>query len=171
MENQQNTVMAIGTKKGLWLAQSLNRQDWTLSGPYFTTLEVPSVAIDTRGGRTRVFAGVNDWHWGPTVVHSDDLGATWSESEQGAVKFPEDTDTALARVWHIRPDTADRPGVVWAGCEPISVFKSTDDGENFELNRGLWDHPHRSQWGAGFGGAAVHSIVPNAGDRTWSMPP
>ncbi len=164
MENDQNTVLAIGTKKGLWLAQSRNRQDWTLTGPHFTTLEVPSVAIDTRGGRTRIFAGVNDWHWGPTVVHSDDLGATWSETEKGAVKFPEDTDTALARIWHIRPDTAERPGVVWAGCEPISVFKSTDDGENFELNRGLWDHPHRSEWGAGFGGAAVHSIVPNAAD-------
>ncbi|PQZ90327.1 glycosyl hydrolase [Arthrobacter sp. MYb227] len=164
MENTENTVLAIGTKKGLWLARSNNRTDWSLQGPFFTTLEVPSVAIDTRGGRTRVFAGVNDWHWGPTVVHSDDLGANWSESEQGAVKFPADTDTALGRVWHIRPDTAERPDVIWAGCEPISIFKSTDGGENFTLNRGLWDHPHRSEWGAGFGGAAAHSIVPNAAD-------
>ena len=48
---------------------------------------------------------------------------------------------------------------MWAGCEPISVWKSTDGGEHFELNRGLWDHPHRSEWGAGYGGAAAHSIV------------
>jgi hypothetical protein len=39
------------------------------------------------------------------------------------------------------------------------VWKSTDGGEHFELNRGLWDHPHRSDWGAGYGGAAAHSIV------------
>lgn len=165
MDNDQRTIMAIGTKKGLWLAESTDRENWNLTGPHFANLEVPSVAIDTREGRTRILAGVNDWHWGPTVVYSDDEGATWSEPEQGAIKFPADTDTALARIWHLRPDTAERPGVVWAGCEPISVFKSTDSGENFELNRGLWDHPHRSEWGAGFGGAAVHSIVPNAADE------
>lgn len=165
METAQQTVLAIGTKKGLWLATSTDRLGWELTGPHFMTQEVASTAIDTRGGRTRILAGVNDWHWGPTVVHSDDLGATWSDSEQGAIKFPEDTGAALARIWHLRPDTEGRPGTVWAGCEPISVFKSTDGGENFELNRGLWDHPHRGQWGAGFGGAAVHSIVPHPDDE------
>ncbi len=165
MDTEPRTILAIGTKKGLWLAESTDREDWTLNGPHFLNLEVSSVAIDTREGRTRILAGVNDWHWGPSVLYSDDLGATWSEPEAGAIKFPTDTDTALARIWHLRPDTADRPGVVWAGCEPISVFKSTDSGEHFELNRGLWDHSHRSQWGAGFGGAAVHSIVPHAQDE------
>lgn len=158
------TLIAIGTKKGLWLATSQDRRTYTLSEPYFLNLEVPSVAIDTRGPTPRILAGVNDWHWGPTVVYSDDLGATWSEPEQGAIKFPEDTGAALERVWHLHPDTADRPGVVWAGCEPISVWKSTDGGENFELNRGLWDHPHRPEWGAGFGGPAAHTILPNPSD-------
>lgn len=161
METAAQTVIAIGTKKGLWLATSTDRLSWELNGPHFMTQEVAATAIDTRGGKTRILAGVNDWHWGPTVVHSDDLGATWSDPEQGALKFPQDTGAALARVWHLRPDTAGRPGSVWAGCEPISVFHSGDGGEHFELNRGLWDHPHRGQWGAGFGGAAVHSIVPH----------
>ena len=164
MDNDPRTIMAIGTKKGLWLAESTDRESWTLNGPHFLNIEVASVAIDTREGRTRILAGINDWHWGPAVVHSDDEGATWSETEHGAIKFPPDTDTALARIWHLRPDTAERSGVVWAGCEPISVFRSTDSGESFELNRGLWNHPHRSEWGAGFGGAAVHSIVPHAQD-------
>ncbi|WP_372699544.1 WD40/YVTN/BNR-like repeat-containing protein [Arthrobacter sp. JSM 101049] len=161
------TVIAIGTKKGLWLATSQDRRTYTLSEPHFLNLEVPAVAIDTRGAAPRLLAGINDWHWGPTVVYSDDLGATWSEPEQGAIKFPEDTGAALGRVWHLHPDTADRPGVVWAGCEPISVWKSTDGGESFELNRGLWDHPHRPEWGEGFGGAAAHTILPNpVDDRT-----
>jgi photosystem II stability/assembly factor-like uncharacterized protein len=158
------TIIAIGTKKGLWLAKSGDRRSWTLDGPNFLNVEVPSVAIDTRDGNTRILAGINDWHWGPTVVYSDDLGASWSEPENGAIKFPEDTGAALERIWHIRPDTAERPGVVWAGCEPISVWKSTDGGEHFELNRGLWNHPHRKEWQPGGGGATAHTIVPNADD-------
>ncbi|MBB2994861.1 WD40/YVTN/BNR-like repeat-containing protein [Paeniglutamicibacter cryotolerans] len=164
METAQQTVLAIGTKKGLWLATSTDRRGWELTGPHFMMQEVASTAIDTRGGRTRILAGVNDWHWGPAVVHSDDLGASWSDPEQGAIKFPADTGAALARIWHLRPDTEGRPGSVWAGCEPISVFRSIDGGEHFELNRGLWNHPHRELWGAGFGGAAVHSIVPHPDD-------
>src|SRR3712207_7178536 len=78
-------------------------------------------------------------------MRSDDLGASWQETETGAIRFPEDTGAALARVWQLRPDTADRPGVVWAGCEPHSLWRSTDGGGSFELVRGLWDHPHRSE--------------------------
>jgi photosystem II stability/assembly factor-like uncharacterized protein len=154
-----NYLVAIGTKKGLWFATSPDRGTWLLSKPHFLMQEIPSIAIDTRAGRTRILVGVRSEHWGPTVVHSDDLGETWVEPDHGAVRFPADTEAALARVWQIQPDTADRPGVVWAGCEPISVWKSEDGGEHFELNRGLWDHPHRPDWGAGFGGAAAHSIA------------
>ncbi|MHA7154332.1 WD40/YVTN/BNR-like repeat-containing protein [Arthrobacter sp. TMN-50] len=160
------TLLAIGTKKGLWLATSTDRQSWTLSEPHFLMQEVASVGIDTRDGRTRIMVGMLSYHWGPTVVYSDDLGATWSEPEQGAIKFSEGDGAAVERIWQLQPDSAGRPGVVWAGCEPISVWKSTDYGEHFELNRGLWDHPHRSEWGAGFGGAAAHSVVPSPADDT-----
>ncbi|MCA4133331.1 sialidase family protein [Arthrobacter sp. M4] len=159
MANAESYVLAIGTKKGMWLATSPDRSTWSLSGPFFITSEVPSIGIDTRDGRTRIMVGVRSEHWGPTVAHSDDLGATWTEPDHGAITFPEDTEAALERVWQIQPDSAERPGVVWAGCEPISVWKSTDGGEHFELNRGLWDHPHRTEWGAGFGGPAAHSIL------------
>lgn len=157
-------VLAIGTKKGLWLATSDDRRHWTLSPRHFGIAEIPAVAIDTREGRTRLLVGVRSEHWGPTVCHSDDLGETWVEPDDGAIRFPAATDAALARVWQIHPDVEGRPGVVWAGCEPISVWRSTDGGEHFELEQGLWDHPHRSQWGAGFGGAAAHSITPHPTD-------
>ncbi|GAB4098654.1 exo-alpha-sialidase [Sinomonas halotolerans] len=163
MESPQY-VLAIGTKKGLWLATSRDRTTWTLGEPQFLMQEIPSVGIDTRGGRTRLLAGVRSEHFGPTVVHSDDLGATWSEPESGSVVFPEGTDAAVERIWQIRPDAEHRPGVVWAGAEPISVWKSTDGGESFELNRALWGHSDRDQWGAGAGGAAVHTIVPDPDD-------
>ncbi|MBG6185015.1 photosystem II stability/assembly factor-like uncharacterized protein [Arthrobacter sp. CAN_A214] len=160
------TLLAIGTKKGLWLATSNDRQSWTLSEPKFPMQEVPSIGIDTRGGRTRILVGSMSWHWGPCIVHSDDLGETWTEPQEGGIRFDAGDDAALARVWQIQPDAESRPGVVWAGCEPISVWKSTDGGEHFDLNRGLWDHPHRSEWGAGFGGAAAHTVLPSPADDT-----
>ncbi|MHA7305595.1 WD40/YVTN/BNR-like repeat-containing protein [Arthrobacter sp. TMN-49] len=158
------TLLAVGTKKGLWLGTSADRSNFTFSGPHFLMQEIPSIGIDTRDGKTRILVGLRSEHWGPTVAHSDDFGATWQEPDHGAITFPADTDAALERVWQIQPDSADRPGVVWAGCEPISVWKSTDGGEHFELNRGLWDHPHRPEWGAGFGGAAAHTVLPSPSD-------
>src|SRR5918997_1609325 len=142
------------------------RRTWTLGEPHLLAQEVAAVSIDTRGPAPRVLAGVQYGHWGPTVMRSDDLGASWQETETGAIRFPEDTGAALARVWQLRPDAADRPGVVWAGCEPHSLWRSTDGGCTFELVRGLWDHPHRPTWEPGGGGGAVHTVLPDpASDR------
>lgn len=157
-------LLAVGTKKGLWLGTSEDRVNYTFTGPHFLMQEIPSIGIDTRDGKTRILVGLRSEHWGPTVSHSDDLGASWHEPEHGAITFPSDTGAALERVWQIQPDAQGRAGVVWAGCEPISVWKSTDGGEHFELNRALWDHPHRSEWGAGFGGAAAHTVLPSPAD-------
>ncbi|PYI68189.1 glycosyl hydrolase [Arthrobacter livingstonensis] len=157
-------LLAVGTKKGLWLGTSADRANYVFTGPHFLMNEIPSIGIDTRNRKTRILVGVRSEHWGPTVSHSDDLGETWTEPENGAITFPQDTGAALERVWQIQPDSEGSPGVVWAGCEPISVWKSTDGGEHFELNRGLWDHPHRPEWGAGFGGAAAHTVLPSPTD-------
>jgi photosystem II stability/assembly factor-like uncharacterized protein len=151
----------------LWLARSDDdRRTWAVDGPHLLAQEVAAVSIDTRRASPRVLAGIQYGHWGPTVMWSDDLGATWNESDHGAIRFPEDTGAALARVWQLRPDSADRPDVVWAGCEPHSLWRSTDGGVSFELVRGLHDHPHRPTWEPGGGGGAVHTVLPDpASDR------
>jgi photosystem II stability/assembly factor-like uncharacterized protein len=155
-------LLAIGTRKGLFLARSEDdRRTWRVGEPQLLAQEVAAVSIDTRRPRPRVLAGIQYGHWGPSVVWSDDLGGTWEETDSGAVHFPEDTGAALARVWQLRPDTADRPDVVWAGCEPHSLWRSTDGGCSFSLVRGLWDHPHRPTWEPGGGGGAVHTILPD----------
>jgi hypothetical protein len=77
------------------------------------------------------------------------------------VKFPEGTEAALERVWQIQPGPAAQPGVVYAGTQPSALFRSEDGGVNFELVRSLWDHPHRPHWEAGYGGQAIHTIVPH----------
>ncbi len=157
------TVLMIGTRKGLWIARSADRDRWEVSGPDELMAEVPSVAIDKRSGTPRLFAGTKHWHWGPQVRRSDDLGATWQSTPDGEVRFPEDTGRSLEAVWAIAPSYAEE-GVVWAGTEPSALFRSTDNGETFEMVRPLWDHPHREEWGAGFGGQAIHSILPHPSD-------
>src|SRR4051794_37134945 len=130
-------LLAIGTRKGLWLARSDDdRRTWTVEGPHFLMREVASVAIDARADRPRLLAGILSEHWGSTVSWSDDLGRTWHENEHGPIRFPAGTGAALARVWQLQPDSARRPGVVWAGCEPTSLWRSDDGGHHFELVRG-----------------------------------
>jgi photosystem II stability/assembly factor-like uncharacterized protein len=50
---------------------------------------------------------------------------------------------------------------VWAGSEPQGLFRSTDRGAHFEFVQSVWDHQHRPQWGAGYGGAAIHTVLPH----------
>ncbi len=158
------TVLMIGTRKGLWIARSEDdRQTWALSGPDEIRGEVHSVAIDKRGVAPRLFMASRSWHWGPQILRSDDGGATWDRSPDGAIAFPEDTGRTLESVWSIAPSPAERD-VVWAGTEPSALFRSTDRGESFEMVRPLWDHPHREQWGAGFGGQAIHTLLPHPTD-------
>jgi photosystem II stability/assembly factor-like uncharacterized protein len=159
-----STLLAIGTRKGLFLATSDERTTWDLSEPHFPMQAIYAVGIDTRVASPRLLVGADSNHWGPSVFHSDDLGATWREPERAPVAFPEDTDGALARVWQLQPGPADEPGVVWAGAEPASLFRSDDGGLSFELVRALWDHPHRPAWAPGAGGMCLHTIIPH-GER------
>ena len=157
-------ILAIGTRKGLFLARDDAAGGWRVDGPQFLMREVPAVAFTPwDDAASRLLVGVRSEHWGPTVVRSDDLGSTWQETENGSVRFPEDSGAALERVWQLHPDPV-RTGVVWAGCEPTSLWRSDDGGETFTLVRGLWDHPHRPQWAPGFGGAAVHTVVTDPAD-------
>jgi len=125
--------------------------------------EFSSVAWVPRdnGSPPRLVVGARSWFWGPSVLSSDDDGATWSEPESGAIEFPADAGVALERIWNLTPDPRN-PGVVWAGCEPHSLWRSTDSGSHFELNVPLWEHPHRPEWRPGAGGAAIHTIVPRS---------
>ena len=157
------TLVAIGTRKGLWLARSSDRKTWEQDGPHFLMREVPSIGIDTRGPQPRLLIGFRSEHWGPSMQRSDDLGLTWEETPGGALQFPEDTGVAVERVWQITPDLLD-DDVVWASTDPQALWHSSDRGETFSLVRGLWEHPHRPEWGAGFGGAAIHTILPDPVD-------
>ncbi|SDZ08254.1 hypothetical protein SAMN05444365_105230 [Micromonospora pattaloongensis] len=159
------TLLTIGTGKGLFLATSDDgRVRWRLSGPHFPMTAVYATAIDKRPGTPRLLAGMTSSHFGPSVAASDDLGTSWQEPDGAPVAFPSDTGASLTRVWQLAPGTSDEPDVVYAGTQPSALFRSVDGGRTYELVRPLWDHPHRSQWGEGFGGQAIHTVLPDPRD-------
>ncbi|WP_165990012.1 exo-alpha-sialidase [Streptomyces sp. YIM 98790] len=157
-------LLAVGTRKGLFLARSpLGRRaagGWEFDGPHFAAQEVYAVAVDRRpSGGPRLLVGADSTHYGPSVFHSDDLGATWVEPSRQAVKFPADTGASVERVWQLRPAGPGSPGVVYAGTEPGALFRSEDGGESFELVRSLWEHPSREKWVPGGGGLGLHTVL------------
>lgn len=159
-----DVLLAVGTRKGLFLARKKTGErqgaDWEFDGPHFNAQAVYSVGIDTRRpGTPRLLAGGDSAHWGPSVFHSDDLGASWTEPQRPAVKFPQDTGASLERVWQLQPGGESEPGVVYAGTEPGALFRSEDGGESFELVRELWEHPTRSEWVPGGGGLGLHTVL------------
>ncbi|WP_027343804.1 WD40/YVTN/BNR-like repeat-containing protein [Hamadaea tsunoensis] len=157
-------LLMIGTAKGLFLGTGDETGAWTLSVPHFPMTSVYAVGVDRRGAAPRLLAGIESSHFGPSVAVSDDLGGSWQEPQEAPVAFPEGTDTSLVRVWSFAAGPDSAPNVVWAGVQPSALFKSVDGGVSYELVRPLWDHPHRPEWGAGFGGQAIHTILPHPGD-------
>ena len=110
-------LLAIGTRKGLWLARSDDdRRTWSVDGPHLLAQEVAAVSIDTRLPSPRVLAGIQYGHWGPTVMWSDDLGATWNENDHGAIRFPEDTGAA----------TCGRVSILSVGGSTVAPRRSID---------------------------------------------
>ncbi|MBB1258846.1 WD40/YVTN/BNR-like repeat-containing protein [Streptomyces alkaliterrae] len=154
-----DTVLAVGTRKGLFLFTRGPDGGWSRADPHFADQAIYAVAIDTRSGAPRLLVGGDSAHWGPSVFHSDDLGASWQEPGRPAVRFPEDTGQSLERVWQLAPGGADEPDVVYAGTEPGALWRSTDRGESFTLVRPLWDHPTREQWVPGGGGLGLHTVL------------
>lgn len=153
-----DAILAIGTRKGLFLARSADGGPFELEPILFSTVAVPAVAIDTRGATPRLLAGIEYGHFGPSVMYSDDLGKTWQEADKPPIAFPEDSGATLTRVWQLLPSPSE-PGVVWAGVEPGALFRSEDGGVTYELVEGLWRHPHRERWVPGGGGLCLHTIL------------
>lgn len=154
-----DVLLAVGTRKGLFLFRRRNGASWEVDGPHYKEQAVYAAAVDTRRAAPRILVGGDSSHWGPSVFHSDDLGRTWHEPSQPAVRFPGDTGASLERLWQLTPGGADEPEVVYAGTEPAALYRSTDGGSSFTLTRALWDHPTREQWQPGGGGLGLHTVL------------
>ena len=103
-QTDAGTLVMVGTRKGLWIGRSDHgREDWTWDGPHFDMQEVYSCMLDTRTDTPRLLAGAASSWVGPQVAYSDDLGASWTSGPDGGIRFPEDTDASVERIWQLHP--------------------------------------------------------------------
>jgi photosystem II stability/assembly factor-like uncharacterized protein len=164
-----DNLLLVGTTKGAFLFRSdAQRSTWDEAGPYFPGRSVYALAHDGRNGGSKLWAAVNSPFWGSFLSSSNDFGKTWSDPESYNIKFPERSDVSLKQIWQIVNDPHDA-GTLYCGVEPAALFKSTDGGDTWSLNRGLFDHPHRTQWQPGGGGLCLHTILPDPSNakRMW----
>ena len=153
------TQLLVGTRKGLFALRGAIGEPLDMAVRVFPGEVVEYAVRDRRTGRT--FASVTNGQFGPRVMFTDDPGLTeWSQAKGPA--FPDDIDASVERTWVITPGEAD--GLLYAGVDPAALFMSSDNGETWELNRGLWNVPTRPEWNPGLGGLALHSICPWPGD-------
>ena len=158
----KNTLLLVGTAKGLFILRRGGNGQWSIKGPHFPGLAVYSAFLDQRKGRNEMWAGPASWHFGAELCKSNDLGTTWDQPEQRRIKMPANTKTALENIWQIAPGADD--DTLYVGTAPGGLFESHDRGETWKLNTGLWKHPHRKKWNPGFGGLCLHTILTNKKD-------
>ncbi len=152
------TELLVGTKKGLFRLEGDAPGTFEVTARAFAGQSVEYAMRDPRTGR--YLASVTSWFYGPKIWVTDDPAGEWEQAS--GVELPEGGDTSLARLWVIVPGVGD--GELYAGGDPGPLFKSTDGGLTWALNRGLWEHPSRAEWQPGNGGLCLHTIVPWPGD-------
>lgn len=157
----ERVVLAIGTRKGLFIAEaSKKRRKFELRGPFGKGVAVYSALIDARR-KPRIYASSCNAFFGMKILVSTDLGKTFKETES-APAFPKDDGRALANIWALEAGAGKKE--ILAGTEPASLFKSTDDGNSWEMVEGISNHEHSRKWEPGAGGMCLHTIIRD-GDR------
>jgi photosystem II stability/assembly factor-like uncharacterized protein len=152
------TELLVGTKKGLFRLEGEAPGAFEVTARAFAGQSVEYAMRDPRTGR--YLASVTSWFYGPKIWVTDDPAGEWDQAS--GVELPESGEASLERLWVIVPGVGD--GELYAGGDPGPLFKSTDGGLSWELNRGLWEHPSRGDWQPGNGGLCLHTIVPWPGD-------
>ena len=151
-------LLAIGTRKGLWLARSDDdRRTWTVDGPHLLAQEVAAVSIDTRpagaaGARRHPVRPLGpDRH----VVRRP-RGARGRRPTTARSASPRTPVRRWPASGSCGPTPPTGPASSGPGCEPHSLWRSTDGGCSFELVRGPARPPAPPDLGArrrGRGGA------------------
>ena len=153
----KQTLLLVGTAKGLFILSRGGNGQWSMKGPHFPGLAVFSAFLDQRKGRNEMWAAPASWHFGAELCKSTDMGNTWDQPEKRRIKMPANTKKSLENIWQIAPG-ADA-NTLYVGAAPGALFESHDAGATWNLNKGLWNHPHRKKWNPGFGGLCMHTIV------------
>ena len=158
------TVLLVGTRKGLWIGTSDEaREDWSVHG-----------AAPQHGGGL-LLHGRHPQRAGPPLRRRvvqlaraagevvrrpgrDLAGEPRRRHQVPRGQRRERRAGLAARARHRgRRRSGPAPSPAPSGARPTA-------GASFRLEQQLWDHPHRKEWGAGFGGQAFHTILPHPSD-------
>ncbi len=152
----------VGTSKGLViLVREAYR--WIISQVLFEGLSVSFFYADEQSSTWWV--GISHKHWGDKLHVSTDQGLTWTEKATPSYhgfEYRPGKPASLVKLWTMQHAGTDKPGCWWLGTEPGGLFYSADNGQSFNLNQELWQHPSRmddNQWfGTGKDFPFIHSI-------------
>ncbi len=164
MSDKTRVLVFAGTRKGAFIFESdTKRENWKINGPHFAGWSLQHMKYDHRTGN--LYASLDHMVYGSNIHKSADFGENWEMVE--GPHFPEGGERTVERIWHVQPGHDSRPGVVWAGVDPGSLFKSEDDGKTWLSVDGINNHPTREKWEPGAGGLMVHTVVqdPSNADR------
>ena len=160
------TLLAIGTAKGLFLATSADdRRSWEVTGPHFPMTGVYAVgdrhARRARPGCWPASTARTSGRASPSATTSAPPGTSPSRRRSRSRRTPAPRSAGSGSS---RP--AGRPAGRGLGRHRAvgAVPLRPTAGAATSWSARLWDHPHRPEWGAGFGGQAVHTILPHPDD-------
>jgi photosystem II stability/assembly factor-like uncharacterized protein len=155
------TVLLVGTRKGLFLLESDDRRDWTIRGPLCDGWPIYHAIHDPDSGSLYA-AAASEWH-GAGVWRSDDLGETWQFSSEG-IGYDEGAELKVNKVSSL----AAAHGRLLVGAESVGLFESRDGGATFSLVSTLDGAPGRERWNDHAnqppGHLGLSAILPSADD-------
>lgn len=154
-----STTLLVGTRRGLFLAASVDRRDWSIEGPFLAGREVYHAFRDARTGVT--WAATDHKVWGPHIHRSDDGGRTWDVLDAA----PHYADArGVKAIWYLAPGPPEEPDTLWAGIEPAGLFVTRDAGASWTGVASLNDHPTHTTWQPAGGGLALGNIQHDPAD-------
>jgi len=150
--------LLVATRKGLFTLSKQSGQ-WAINQRNF--LGEPVSMLTQGSDSNTLYAALNLGHFGTKVHRSKDAGQTWQEvaapSYENIAPDKEGSDApSLKQIWSMEVSSN---GTLWAGTIPGGLFRSDDEGESWQLNEPLWNHPLRKDWfGGGYDEPGIHSI-------------
>jgi len=139
-----STRIGISTVDGAYILTSEDRVSWKMTQSILKGESVNFMAASPTG---RLFASTLS----DGMFLSDD-GKNWKRSSRGLT---------VNKVWSVEQDAHDEE-TVYAGTQYGHMFRSHNSGNSWEEVTGLYEAPHRNEWGIdwGFGttGLTVHTI-------------